>query len=111
MVNRHSRATSLNDDEMKNLDKLIKKKPTAIATELANDIFQDTDKRVSDRTIRRYRRALGYRSYHQSVKKSLTPVQEQSKLLFSQHYMNSKVKKWLFCDETIFTMQRTGTIA
>jgi hypothetical protein len=69
---------------MKNLDKLIKKKSTATVTELANDVFQDTDKRVSDRTIRRYRRALGDQPYHQSVKKSLTSGQEQSKLLFSQ---------------------------
>jgi hypothetical protein len=60
---------------------------------------------VSDRNIRRYR------PYHQLVKKSLTSAQKQLKLLFSQQYMNINVKKCLFCDEKVFTMQSTGTIA
>ena len=65
---------------------------------------------MSDRTIRRYRRALEYRPHHQTIKKSLTLVQEKSKMFFSQRYLKSNIKKWLFCDEKLFTMQNTGTV-
>ena len=75
--------TSLDGDKMKKLDKLIKKKPTATANELANDVFEDTGKHVSDRTIRRYRRALGYIPHHQTIKKSLTLVQEKSSVFLT----------------------------
>ena len=79
------RPTSLNDDEMKKLDELIKRKPTATGIVLANDISQLIHKRISVRTVQRYRRELGYRPYKQVVKKSLTSAQQQSKLLFSQN--------------------------
>jgi hypothetical protein len=96
---------------MKKLDELIKRKPTATAIVLANEISQDIHKRVSVRTVRRYRRALGYRPCHQVVKKSLTSVQQQSKLSFAQKHINTNIKKWLFTDEKIFTIKSTGTIA
>ncbi|CAF1362278.1 unnamed protein product [Rotaria sp. Silwood1] len=97
--------------KLKKLDALIKRKPTATATVLANDISQVVHKRVSIWTVRRYRRALGYRPYNQIVKKSLTSAQQQSKLLFAQKYINTDIKNWLFTDEKIFTIQSTGTIA
>ncbi|CAF4787433.1 unnamed protein product, partial [Rotaria sp. Silwood2] len=50
---------------------------------------EKTGKRVSARTIQRYRRELGYRPYHQQIKKSLTSTQD---------------------DEKIFTMSDVGTI-
>ena len=68
------------------LDKLIKKKATV--NELANDVFEDTGKHLSDC------RALGCRSYYQTIKKSLTLVQEKSKVFFSQRYLKSNIKKW-----------------
>ena len=101
----------LTDDEMKKIDELIKRKTTATAIDLANDILQDIYKRVSVHTIRRYRRALGYHSFHQSVKKSLTSAEQQSKLLFVQKYMNTNIKNLLFTDEKICTIKSTGTIA
>ena len=57
---------SLDGGEVKKLDRLIKKKPTVTANELANNVFGDIDKHVSDRTVRRYHRALGYRAHHQT---------------------------------------------
>ncbi|CAF1092874.1 unnamed protein product [Rotaria magnacalcarata] len=98
------------DDEMKNLNELIKKNPIVPATKIANDVLQETGKRVNDLTIRRYRRALGYRHYHQTLKKSFTSTQKESKIFFSQHYMNSNITHWLFCDDKVFTLQSTGTI-
>jgi transposase len=105
------RPTCLNNEEMKKLDELIKRKPTATGIVLANDISQLIHKRISVRTVQRYRRELGYRPYQQVVKKSLTSAQQQSKLLFSQKYINTNIKKWLFTDEKIFIIQNTGTIA
>jgi transposase len=105
------RPTCLNNEEMKKLDELIKRKPTATGIVLANDISQLIHKRISVRTVQRYRRELGYRPYQQVVKKSLTSAQQQSKLLFSQKYINTNIEKWLFTDEKIFIIQNTGTIA
>ncbi|CAF1113481.1 unnamed protein product [Rotaria sp. Silwood1] len=90
---------------------MIKRKPTATATALANEIFENTGKRVSARTIQRYRRELVYRHYHQKIKKSLTSIQEETKTAFAQLHANDNIKKWLFCDEKIFTMSDVGTIA
>ncbi|CAF1303159.1 unnamed protein product [Rotaria sordida] len=90
---------------------MIKRKPTATATALANEIFENTGKCVSARTIQRYRRELGYRPYHQKIKKSLTSTQEETKTAFAQLHANDNIKKWLFCDEKIFTMNDVGTIA
>lgn len=105
------RPPCLHNEEMKKLDELIKRKPTATGIILANDISQLIHKRISVRTVQRYRRELGYRPYQQVVKKSLTSAQQQSKLLFSQKYINTNIKKWLFTDEKIFMIQNTGTIA
>ncbi|CAF1389660.1 unnamed protein product [Adineta ricciae] len=63
------RSTCLNNEEMKKLDELIRKKPTATAIVLASDILQVMHKRVSVRTVQKYRRDLGYRPYQQVVKK------------------------------------------
>ncbi|CAF1275737.1 unnamed protein product [Rotaria magnacalcarata] len=105
------RPKSLNGNEIKKLDDLSKRKPTATATVLENDISQVVNKLVSIWTIRRYRRALGYRPYKQVVKTSLTPAQQQSKLLFAQIYINTDIKNWLFTDENMFTIKSAGTIA
>ena len=91
-----SRVMSLDGDEMNKLDKLIKKKKkkkkrSATANELANDVFEDIGKHVSDGTIRRYRRALGYRPHHQTITKSFILVQEKSKVFFSQRYQKKVV--------------------
>jgi transposase len=105
------RPHSLSNVEKQQLDKIIRRKPTATATTLANEIFEKTGKRISARTIDRYRRELGYRPYHQRIKKSLTSTQEQTKTLFTQTYANDNIKRWLFSDEKIFTMNDVGTIA
>lgn len=80
------RPKSLDNDETKKLDKFITKKPTATSNALANDVLEETGKRVSGRTIRRYRRALGYRLHHQKIKKLLIPVQEESNIFFTTLY-------------------------
>jgi transposase len=87
------RSTCLNNEEMKKLDELIKRKPTATGIVLANDISQLIHKRISVRTVQRYRRELGYHPYQQVFKKSLTSAQQQVKLLFSQKYLNTNIKR------------------
>jgi len=105
------RPKCLNNEEMEKLDELITNNPTATGIVLENDVSQVIHKRVSVRTVQKYRRDLGYRPYQQVVKKSLTLAQQQSKLFFSQKYINTNIKKWSFTDEKIFTIQNTGTIA
>ncbi|CAF2759039.1 unnamed protein product [Rotaria sp. Silwood2] len=55
---RSDRLRSFSNVEMQKLDKTIRRKPTATATTLANEVFKNTGKRVSPRTINRYRREL-----------------------------------------------------
>ncbi|CAF3373156.1 unnamed protein product [Rotaria sp. Silwood2] len=105
------RPCALSSAEKRKLDRIIKSKPTATATSLANEIFEKTGKRVSPRTIQRYRRELGYRPYHQKITKSLTSTQEETKTSFAQAHVNDDIKRWLFSDEKIFTMSDVGTIA
>ncbi|CAF1469237.1 unnamed protein product, partial [Rotaria sordida] len=104
------RPHALLDVEKQKLDKTIRRKPTATATALANDIFEKTGKRVSARTIQHYRRELEYCRYHQQIKKSLTSTQEEAKTSFAQAHANDVIKRWLFSDEKMFTMSDVGTI-
>ena len=104
------RPKCLNNEEMEKLDELITNNPTATGIVLANDVSQVIHKRVSVGTVQKYRRDLGDHPYQQIVKKSLTLAQQQSKLFFSQKYINTNIKKWSFTHEEIFTIQDTGTI-
>src|SRR5690349_25166422 len=57
------------DDTMTTrLDKILKKKPTSTSVELSAELEEKTGRRVSPRTCRRARRALGYRPVHASKK-------------------------------------------
>ncbi|CAF4294209.1 unnamed protein product, partial [Rotaria sordida] len=89
------RPCALSSAEKRKLDRIIKSKPTATATSLANKILEKT----------------GYRPYHQKITKSLTPTQEETKTSFAQAHVNDDIKRWLFSDEKIFTMSDVGTIA
>ncbi|CAF2819120.1 unnamed protein product [Rotaria sp. Silwood2] len=107
---RPGRPHSLTDGQQRSLDKYISKHPTATSNQLSNYIFNKFDIRVSERTLQRYRRALGFYPRKQKTKVKSTQAQVEKRHLFAIEHQNSELKKWLFIDETQVQLRNTGKI-
>ncbi|CAF3687694.1 unnamed protein product [Rotaria sp. Silwood1] len=57
---RPGRPTSLTEGQQRSLDKYISKNPTATANQLSSVIYNKFNIRISERTLQRYRRDLGF---------------------------------------------------
>ena len=67
-------------DDVKVIEKTIKRKRTATAEEIANAVEEETGRRVSARTMRRVRRRLHYYPVHVSAKPALTDAHKAARL-------------------------------
>jgi transposase len=81
------------------LEKIVKKKPTATSKELTAALAGRTGRRVSERTVRRARRALGYRPVHASRKPALKPEHAKKRLSFCHKHTRDGLKHMVFMDE------------
>jgi transposase len=101
------RPTSLTEEQQKSLGKYISKNPTATSNQLSSYILDEFDIRVSERTLQRYRRALGFYPRKQQTQVISTPAQIEKRHLFTVEHQNSDLKKWIFIDETQVQLRNT----
>jgi transposase len=94
----------MDSDMMKSLDQIIGRKRSRTSMELAGVLQQQTGRRVSARTIRRARRALGRHPVHAKVRQSLTERHAALRLAFCREHLNDNLKQWVFADETGFEL-------
>ena len=105
------RKSLLNTQSLKQLDGIIKRRDTATSTELADEMIQRTGRRISPRTIRRVRRHdLGRHPVHERVVQTLSQVNMARRLEFAQKYVTSDFRTWLFSDEKLWYIARTGHV-
>ncbi|CAF1344348.1 unnamed protein product [Rotaria sordida] len=104
------RPTSRSEGQQRSLDKYISKNPTATSNQLSNYIFNKFGIRVSERTLQRYRRALGFYPRKPQTKVISTQAQVEKRHLFAVEHQNSDLKKWIFIDETQVQLRNTDKI-
>jgi transposase len=94
------RSPTVMDDAMKSaLEKAIQKKRNATAKQLQELMSNDTGRRVSERTIQRARRLLGYKPVHASLKPQLTDKHMALRLQFCRAHCGDSPRRWVFMDE------------
>jgi transposase len=96
---RSGRPSTMDPHMTSTLDKIIKRKPTATSADLCADLVRKSGRRVSERTVRRARRSLGYRPVHASVRPGLNSLQAAQRLRFCQKHRAAGLKHAVFMDE------------
>jgi transposase len=107
---RGHRAASLSAQAVRALSLLIRRTPNATSSQLANSILQRLNIRVSERTIQRYRRAIGFRPVSQRVVQQLTPRNVRMRLAYAQQHRRDHWTRTIFSDEKIFCIDRGGRV-
>lgn len=101
-LDRHTgsgRPPIMDETMQKALDKIVQKRPSATSKELVAALAARTRRRVSPRTVRRARRALGYRPVHASRKPALNEAQAEKRLRFCRKHTRDGLQNMVFMDE------------
>jgi transposase len=94
------RPTTTMDADMKcSLEKAIRRNRNATGSQLQEILSEQTGRRVSERTIHRARRSLGYHPVHASPKPYLTDEHMALRLAFCHAHHNNSPRRWVFMDE------------
>lgn len=101
---------TLNPQAMRALRSFIRRTPSATSLELAQCIYQRYHVRVSARTIRRYRVAMGFRPVHERVRQQLTPRNISMRLAYARRHRGDQWTRTIFVDEKIFAIDRGGRV-
>lgn len=91
-------------------DKIVQKKPTASSAELRSALERKTGRRVSERTVRRARRALTYHPVHASRKPALTAANAAKRLSFCRRHRADGLKHMVLMDEMDVELDRDHRI-
>jgi transposase len=107
---RSGRPHALAPQDQKQLERLIKKKRSANAAELTDDMQRKLRRRINERTIRRERRALGFHPAHAHKRPLLTEEHERKRLEFAQVNLHTDWKYVVFDDESHYSCSLHGTV-
>jgi transposase len=100
----------MDDEMMGTLDRLVARHPRATSETLAANLARASGRRVSARTVRRSRAALGYHPRRQTTRHEHTQRQKQLRVNFSRAHRRTNVRSWLFADETSFVLSEDGDV-
>jgi transposase len=105
------RPSSMNEQSLKRLDRIISKHTSYTSSALAREMHDKTGIRISPRTIRRVRRTtLARHPVHEQIVKSLKPGEITRRLSFANKHVNDNFHHILFSDEKLFVLSNTGTV-
>ena len=96
---RSGRPSALTPELEQQLVHLITDNRNATSRRLAAIINEARVAPLADRTVRAYRRRLGYHGVHARRQPLLTDRHRQVRLAFSQEHAEDDVKQWVFSDE------------
>lgn len=103
-------SNSLIDDEIHTLRRLFYRYPNETSSELNNRFYGQTRRFVTSRTIRNYRRRLGFHPVHARIQPLLNPRHADDRLAFCQQHIHDDWSKVIFADEKIFEVDTSGIV-
>jgi transposase len=80
------------------------------AAQLASLVYQRTNVSISERTIRRYRRSLGYHAVQDQRVPMLTSLQVIARYNFCVEQKDNNWHTTIFCDESLFRVDERGGV-
>ncbi|CAF4598075.1 unnamed protein product, partial [Didymodactylos carnosus] len=92
----------LNQSDIRILRQLFYRYPVETAFNIRNRFFQRTNIFLTYRTIRNYRRRLGFHPVHARQQPMLNEQHAQQRLLFCRQYTQYDYRRIIFTDEKAF---------
>jgi hypothetical protein len=99
-----------NSDDIHVLRQLFYRYPTETSASINNRFFRRTNRRITCRTIRNYRRSLGFRPVHAREQPLLSQRYAQQRLFFCRQYVQNDYRNIIFSDEKMFEVDRSGVV-
>ncbi len=101
---------SLTNDEVHTLRQLLYRYPDETSTQLTNRFCRRTGCFVTSRTIRNYRRRLGFRPVHGRIQSLINQRHADERLAFCQQHIQDDWCRVIFGDEKIFEVDASGIV-
>jgi transposase len=96
------RKRKFNEDEMKITEEILESNNLLGSRQLVEKIEQEVEKKISDRTIRRYTHILGFEWGKPRRRPLLTDEIKQSRLEWCLKHRDEDWKRYIFSDEKMF---------
>ncbi|CAF4655222.1 unnamed protein product [Rotaria sp. Silwood2] len=101
---------SLNDDDIHILRRLFYRYPNDTSSQLNNRFYRQTGRIITSRTIRNYRRLVGFHPVHARIQPSLNQRHADDRLAFCQQHIHDDWGQITFADEKIFEVDTSGIV-